>query len=172
MAVNDVYSKVYNENYKRVFSFIYKMCRDYHTAEELTQETFYQAYKSIHRFSGRSDISTWLIAIAKHTYFKYLKKNRMAPEFVDIELVADTLFDRAADNPEDTVQRQSAADAVRKIIRKMPEKYRDVVILRVYADLPFSQIGQALRISENSAKVLFFRAKNMMMEELEHASEL
>ena len=40
MAVNDVYSKVYNENYKRVFSFIYKMCRDYHTAEELTQETF------------------------------------------------------------------------------------------------------------------------------------
>lgn len=168
----DPFKELYQNCYPRVYGFLLGLCRNTDLSEELTQETFYQAYKSIHRFSGRSDISTWLIAIAKHTYFKYLKKNRMAPEFVDIELVADTLFDRAADNPEDTVQRQSAADAVRKIIRKMPEKYRDVVILRVYADLPFSQIGQALRISENSAKVLFFRAKNRMMEELEHASEL
>ena len=161
----DPFKELYQNCYPRVYGFLLGLCRNADLSEELTQETFYQAYKSIHRFSGRSDISTWLIAIAKHTYFKYLKKNRMAPEFVDIELVADTLFDRAADNPEDTVQRQSAADAVRKIIR-------NVVILRVYADLPFSQIGQALRISENSAKVLFFRAKNMMMEELEHASEL
>ena len=46
------------------------------------------------------------------------------------------------------------------------KKYRDVVLLRIYAELPFSQIALALKISENSAKVIFFRAKKKMMEVL------
>ena len=93
MAVNDVYSKVYNENYKRVFSFIYKMCRDYHTAEELTQETFFQAFRSFSSFKGKSDVFTWLAAIAKHCYFKYLRKKRGGFENVDYECIADVYFD-------------------------------------------------------------------------------
>ena len=49
---------------------------------------------------------------------------------------------------------------------EIPKKYRDVVLLRIYAELPFSQIALALKISENSAKVIFFRAKKKMMEVL------
>ena len=48
----------------------------------------------------------------------------------------------------------------------MPEKYRDVVMLRLYAELPFSEIAETLKITENSAKVLFHRAKKMLTEEL------
>ena len=49
---------------------------------------------------------------------------------------------------------------------RLLKKYRDVVLLRIYAELPFSQIALALKISENSAKVIFFRAKKKMMEVL------
>jgi beta-galactosidase/beta-glucuronidase len=49
---------------------------------------------------------------------------------------------------------------------KIPAKYRDVVMLRIYADMPFSQVAAALDISESSAKVIYFRAKKMLMEEL------
>ena len=49
---------------------------------------------------------------------------------------------------------------------------RDVVVLRVYAELPFSQVAQILRISENSAKVIYFRAKKMLMEVLKDELEM
>lgn len=54
----------------------------------------------------------------------------------------------------------------------IPKKYRDVMVLRVYAELPFSQIAQILRISENSAKVIYFRAKKMLMEVLKDELEM
>ena len=60
------------------------------------------------------------------------------------------------------------AEAVRRIINGIPEKYRDVVMLRIYGEMSFNQVAQALNISENSAKVIFFRAKKMLMEEIKN----
>lgn len=171
LAVNDVYSKVYNENYKRVFSFIYKMCRDYHTAEELTQETFFQAFRSFSSFKGKSDVFTWLAAIAKHCYFKYLRKTRGGFENVDYECIADVYFDSDdsdRQNPENLYLRSELKAAAKRLVKKLPSKYRDVVMLRIYADLSFAQVADALSISENSAKVIYFRAKKMLKEEFEH----
>ena len=51
---------------------------------------------------------------------------------------------------------------------KLLKKYRDVVLLRLYAELPFSQIAESMKITENSAKVLFHRAKKLLMEELKN----
>ncbi|NLN49749.1 MAG: sigma-70 family RNA polymerase sigma factor [Clostridiales bacterium] len=56
---------------------------------------------------------------------------------------------------------------IKEKINEIPEKYKNVVILRIYADMPFSQIAETLGISEGSAKVIFFRAKKMLMKELE-----
>ena len=81
---------------------------------------------------------------------------------------AENLFSNAISNAEEIVQKEEMAAAVRKVLDKIPAKYRDVVVLRIYAELPFSEIAESLKISESSAKVLFFRAKKMLLEELEH----
>ena len=57
-------------------------------------------------------------------------------------------------------------------MENIPKKYRDVVLLRIYAELPFSQISQSLKISESSAKVIYFRAKKMLMEVLKDELEM
>ena len=62
-----------------ILSFL-KLSRNESVSEELTQETFFQAYLSIHRFKGESDVFTWLASIAKHVYFKYMKKQKMSVE--------------------------------------------------------------------------------------------
>ena len=56
--------------------------------------------------------------------------------------------------------------AVRALVRTLPENYRDVVMLRVYAGLPFAQVAAALGIRESSAKVLYFRAKEKLAAQL------
>lgn len=164
---NSAFGRIYSEYYKRVFTFIYNMCRDYHTAEELTQETFFQAFRSFGRFRGDSDIFTWLAAVAKHTYYKHMKKNKMTVESIDVEMIAD-IYEKTEhfDSPEDSYIRKELRSATERTVKKLPQKYRDVVILRAYAELSFAEIAKSLKISENSAKVIFFRAKKMLKEEL------
>jgi RNA polymerase sigma-70 factor (ECF subfamily) len=75
-------------------------------------------------------------------------------------------------NPEVLFARNEITQTVRKIIKKIPQKYQDVVILRIYAALPFAEIAAIMHISENSAKVIYFRAKKLLMEELKHEYKL
>ncbi len=146
---------------------MYRLCRDESLSEELTQETFFQAFKSFSKYRGESELFTWLASIAKYTFFSYIRKNKQAGESVDIELLADNLLDTEND-PEETIQQHETVDAIRRAISNMPEKYRDVVVLRLYAELPFAQVAEVLHISENSAKVIFHRAKKLLSEELKN----
>lgn len=143
------------------------MCRNDDLAEELTQETFYQAFKSFRRFRGDSELFTWLAAIAKFTFLAYLRRNKSA-ECVNLDLIEDTLCDDGENDPEETAQNQETKENIRRAILNMPDKYRDVVLLRLYAELPFSQIAESMKITENSAKVLYHRAKKLLLEELKN----
>lgn len=161
------FETIYEQYFPRVYSFIYRMCRDEDLSEELTQETFFQAFRSFPKYRGESELFTWLASIAKYTFFSYMRKNRRSGEDVDIELLADTLLDPEND-PEEKMQRKETVEAIRRAISRIPEKYRDVVVLRLYAELPFSEVADALSISENSAKVIFHRAKKLLSEELKN----
>ncbi len=166
------FEALYNAYFNRVFSFLYRLCRDHHTAEELTQETFLQAYISIHRFKGGCEMSTWLISIAKHIFGKYLRKAKKSLGTVELDSLAETMCAASGDGPETAYIRQYDAQAVRNMMAKLPEKYREVLILRTYAELPFAQLARVLDISENSAKVIYFRAKKMLGEGIKNELEL
>ena len=158
------FEELYKTYFTRVYTFLYKLCSNEGLAEELTQETFYQAFTSMHRFKGQSEIFTWLASIGKHTYYKFLKKNKLHFEAINIDTVTDVFCENTNSDPEFFVQRKAVTESIRKIVNTMPDKYREVVILRVYAQLSFSEVAAAMGITENSAKVLYFRAKKMLME--------
>ena len=161
------FEQLYRDNYKRIYAFLYRLCRNVQTAEDLTQETFYQAYVSLHRFKGDSEIFTWLASIAKHMYMKYLRKNHKSLGDTDLTLIAETYCTGYEDSPDAHIERQTVIEAVRRVIKKLPQKYADVVMLRVYSELSFAQVAKVIGITENSAKVIYCRAKKMLSEELE-----
>lgn len=130
-----------------------------------------QAYTAFHRFRGECEVFTWLAAIGKHVYFRYLKKKKLRLDAANLDLVAASYLEQAV-SPEEQVQKQALERAIREVVETIPKKYRDVVLLRIYAELPFSQIALSLKISENSAKVIYFRAKKMLMEVLKHELEM
>ena len=67
---------VYRQHARTVYKFLLAQCGDAHLAEELTQETFYQAVRSVDRFDGSCKISVWLCQIAKHLWYQHLRKAR------------------------------------------------------------------------------------------------
>ena len=165
--MNDIFEKIYRDYFNGVYAFIFKLTRDSDLSEELSQETFYQAFLSFRRFKGNCDIFTWLISIAKHTYYKYLRKNRMSLSSIDFSELEK--FSQIVDengNPADTIQQKDFRERITQFVNKLPQKYYDVVLLRIYADMPFSEVAAALDITENSAKVIFYRAKKILMEDL------
>lgn len=161
------FEMLYEEYYDRVYAFLYRLSADRSLTEDLTQETFLQAYLSLHRFRGDCEIFTWLASIGKHVYFKHLKRNKKYAGAINLDYIMD-LYGEKTDDPAEYIHREYTKHAVRRILKEIPKKYRDVVLLRIYAELPFSQIASLLKISENSAKVIFFRAKKKMMEVLKH----
>lgn len=156
----DSFEDVYNKYFPRIYSFIFNLCHDSALSEEITQEAFYRAYVAFDRYNGTCDIFTWLAAIAKNTYFNYLRKNKIRP--VGLE-EADG---QSTETAEDEVFKAFESQQVQLAVKNLPKKYRDVVFLRIYAELPYSEIASYLGICESSAKVIFHRAKEMLRKEL------
>lgn len=161
------FEALYQEYFPRIYAFLYKLTESRDLAEELTQETFYQAFVSFYRFRGDSDVFTWLASIGKHTYYRYLRKNRHHIENLSAEQLIELYGEGSTEHLADTVERQLLMESTRRALLALPKKYQDVTILRVYADMSYAQIGDALHISENSARVIYFRAKKMMMEAIQ-----
>ena len=67
--------EIYRKYMPQVYNFLFSLCHDAHLSEELTQETFFQALKSIDSFRGDCKIYVWLCSIAKHLWYKELKIN-------------------------------------------------------------------------------------------------
>lgn len=172
--MQEVFEKIYRDNFQKVYAFIFKMTKDAGLSEELTQETFYQAFKSFHRFKGDCNIYTWLASIAKHVYYKYLRKKRLSLNSIDITELENFCFEEnnLGENPADTVAQKYLSRRISGFIQNLPERYRDVVLLRIYADMSFAQVAVSLGISENSARVIFYRAKKMLSEDIKNEFNL
>ncbi|MDE5753148.1 MAG: sigma-70 family RNA polymerase sigma factor [Oscillospiraceae bacterium] len=169
--MNHEFEILYQEYFPRIYAFLYKLTQSRDLAEELTQETFYQAFISFHRFRGDSDVFTWLASIGKHTYYRYLRKNKHHLENISTELLS-VFASEHSEHLEDTIERQLMAESAKKILLSLPKKYQDVMILRIYAEMNYSQIGNALHISENSARVIYYRAKKMMLEAIQNEYDM
>lgn len=162
------FERLYKEYYPRVYAFLYKLCHDSGMTEEMTQDTFYELYKSLHKYDGSCKMFTFVAGIAKNVYYKYIRKKKI--EYIDIELVKE--LQDTGDTPEEACLRSLKSREIRRVIDMLPKNYRDVVLLRVYADLTFPDIANALGISTSSAKVIFHRAKKLISEELFEKNDL
>ena len=65
------FEAVYARHFDSVYRYVYSLCRDEHTAEEITQEAFYRAMTHMDTFDGKCRLYVWLCQIAKNTYFTY-----------------------------------------------------------------------------------------------------
>lgn len=158
------FEKIYRDHRVRIYAFLVKLCNDADLAEELTQETFYQAYRSLSRYDGRCAMFTWLAAIAKNVFFTYLRKTKA--ESMVIDLYITDLAAALDDEPGYRLQRKLDIARVQKAIAGIPKKYSEVLILRIYGELPYEEIARKLGISAGSAKVIYHRAKNYVKEVL------
>ena len=142
-----------------VFRFLLSLCGDEGLAEELTSETFYQAYLHIGQFRGECKIETWLCQIARNALRKEKKRRGRIAQQDDFDGGEADFFEAIA-NKETAMQ-------IHKHLHLLKEPYREVFMLRVFGELGFREIADICGKSEVWAKVTFYRAKSKLIEDLE-----
>lgn len=154
------YDELYLIYGRKIFRFLNSLSRDEELATELTQETFYQAFLHFDQFKGKSSVYTWLCQIGKNAFFKECKRrNRLAP-------VGMATFGSSDEFVEQVIDRDNIVQ-IHEVLNKMDEPYREVFILKVYAELKFREISAIFDKSESWAKLTYYRAKEKIVRGLE-----
>ncbi|MBQ7410070.1 MAG: sigma-70 family RNA polymerase sigma factor [Clostridia bacterium] len=157
--------EIYKEYSKIVYSYLISLTNNPEIAEELMQETFYSAVKNINKYRGEAALKTWLCRIAKNKWLDYLKKIKQTNETRIDEIEEKFLLVNSFE--EEFSNKEAVIDLYKKI-HKLDEKTREVIYLRIRADLSFKEIGTIIGQSEQWARVTFYRAKVKLKEEFEN----
>ena len=150
---------VYRQHFRMVYQYLMSLTHQPDVAEELAQETFCQAVSSIHRYDGSCKITTWLCAIAKNEYLKHLRKQKKIDGFDNAE-IADI------SNLEEKLSDKDTALRIHKYLHILDEPYREVFILKVFAELSYKEIAEIFDKKETWVRVTYYRAKVRLLERL------
>lgn len=157
----DDIERVYALHAQDVYKYLLSISHDEDLAEELTQETFFRAMRTISKYNGNCKISVWLCQIAKHIWYQWLDKNSRQKQ---IELTQEI---QRAESPEFSTILHAEKTTLYKAIHSLPEPMRELVYMRLTGEFSFSEIGEILGKSESWARTTFYRAKQKIIEEME-----
>lgn len=148
------FEQTYREYQQMIYAFLLRLCGNVHLAEELTQETFYQAFKHWGDFRGQSSVSTWLCTIAKRQLYNAVRRKDALP------------LEEAAEKPgmdiADALVDSDRMMAAHRLVHRLPEPMREVFTLRTFGDLSHAQIGSLFGKSDSWARVTYYRARQML----------
>lgn len=150
--------ELYRTHAQTVYRFLYSYIHDADLSEELTQETFVRAIKSINNFNGKCKISVWLCQIAKHVLYQELAKKSKNRTTV----LGDNVEFSCSSTEELVISSENKKD-IYKMLQTLDNATREVMYLRLTGDLSFKEIGEILNKSENWARVVFFRGKSKVI---------
>ena len=157
--MQDEMELLYQDYAKSVFQFLFNLTHDADWSEELTQETFYRAFRSLHRYDGSCKMLVWLCQIAKHVWYQEVdKRNRKQT----VELVEDVPATQLS--TEEIAIHAEEKEFLYKAVYTLPVPMRDVAYMRLAGDFSFAEIGRILGKNENWARVTFYRAKLIITE--------
>ena len=149
----------YKYNFRVVYCYLFSLCRDQYTAEDLTSETFLRAIRKIDTYDDRMKPSTWLCTIGRNLYLNQVKKESRR---VDLEKVI--LADQ--DSPEDIVIRKESIQRLVQIIEELEEPRRQLFLLRRQG-LGYREIAEIMEKTETWARVTYYRVKESVLQRLE-----
>ena len=142
-----------------VFNLAYRMLGGAEEAEDAAQEIFVRLYRQLARYDPERKFSTWVLAIATNYCIDQLRRRRM--QFVPLENIIPWARARDA-GPEGEALDREAHDEVQLLLRRLPEKYRTVLVLRYWEDLSCAEIGNVLNVPEGTVKTQLHRARKAL----------
>ncbi|MBU0476058.1 MAG: sigma-70 family RNA polymerase sigma factor [Bacteroidetes bacterium] len=166
------FSKLVEQNKKLVYYLAYDMMNNREDAEDISQEVFIKAYKSLANFRGDSKFSSWLYRITMNTCLS-LRRNKSSKIKSGVEDIEDYLEHNLTEmkvsyeqNPERFAERGFMKKNIDKALNVLSPREKSVFVLRNMNDLPFGEISEILKLTLGTVRSLNFRALKKLQNQL------
>ncbi len=169
-ALDRDFSDLYRRHLRDVYSYSYYRVGNHHDAEDLTEQTFLQAYRHFERAQRESDgrpLRPWLIRIAHNLAANYYRDRSRRPQ----SSLEDASIVSAPHDTEALVEGRQELEAILGAVQRLPEDRRDALIMRFALDMDNKEIARALGRSEGATKVLIHRAIRQLEQALKAEDE-
>ena len=167
------FEKILQKYRKSVYYMLLKMVKNADDADDLTQEAFAKAFKSINKFDPKYAFSTWLFRIATNNCIDFIRKKRV--QTISIENPSDNDDDNYQleirdpdDDPNEALLRKQRKKYLKIAMEKLPEKYQMLLELRYFQELSYQEVADELDLPLGTVKAQLFRARELLQEELGH----
>ncbi len=146
-------SVLINRHKDKVYTTLFMLVKDKYLAEDLFQDTFLKIVKTIKdgRYCEQGKFLPWAVRVARNLCMDHFRRTKLQvtvtlPDGQDISSLMGT-----SELASDGIERRQVHDSVRKMVEDLPDEQREVIVLRVYADLSFKEISDLTGVSINTA---------------------
>lgn len=156
---------IYIKYGKMLYKYVFCLTGNEDITEEIVQETFLVAVKDINKFRNECKISTWLCQISKYIWYKKLKKEKLKKE-IPLDILENTLY--IEETIEENFLNKEKKIQLFKKIQEFDEDTKNVMYLRIFGNFEYSEIAEIMNKTSNWARIVFFRGKQKLKEDLEN----
>lgn len=164
---HQAYAGLVNRYQNYVFTLVLRMVRNREDAEEVAQDIFIKAYRSLADFRGASKFSTWLYTIVNTSCITFLRKKRLDTHSLDDDKVMEAADSQDSGFRANLVEQKSKQAMVSNAINLLNPDDAEIITLFYKAEQTLEEIAQVLRIEVNTAKVRLHRARTRLKEKME-----
>ena len=150
---------------KSVHALAWRKIGDFHYAEEITQDTFLQAYKNLSTLSNPDQFAGWLYVIASRLCIDWKRKQKFVPQSlqeVSVKEIEESAYTRYISEKQETASRERRYEIVEKILKRLPESERTVVTLHYLGEMTAKEIGKFLGVSVGTIDSRLHRARKRL----------
>lgn len=162
-----IFTELVNRYKNYVFSLILKFTDNREDAEEISQDVFVKAYRSLADFRGESKFSTWLYTITRKSSITFLRKRKLDTTSIDNEKMQVQLENKDSGFRANLVEAKSRQAMVNQAIAMLSPDDAQIITLFYKAEQSLEEIGVILGMEPNNVKVRLHRARGRLKEKME-----
>jgi RNA polymerase sigma-70 factor (ECF subfamily) len=151
---------LFGRHHVRVFRFVLRMTGNRETAEDIVSEVFLEIWRNAGRFEARSQVTTWILGIARHKALGLIRRHSIATSG---EEVLESIED-ATDDPEIAVQKSERCALLRDCLEQLSALHREIIDLVYYHERSISDVAEIVGVPVNTVKTRMFYARKHLAE--------
>lgn len=163
---SNAFSYIVDRHKDKAYNLAFRICCNHEEAEEVTQDAFLKAFRSLKGFKMRSSFATWLYRIVYNTAISHVRIKKKGVLSLE-DFPADATDFIGSNTNEEEAEKEYRTTLVSFALQKINEEERGLITLYYYEEMSTDEISAVTGISKSNIKVKLFRARQKMLEIIE-----
>jgi RNA polymerase sigma-70 factor (ECF subfamily) len=167
------FERIFLPHLDAAYDFARWLTRDERNAEDICQEAYLRAFKSLDSFEGESG-RAWLLAIVRNTFYSWFRKNKpdaAAVPFDEDGTIAGAELEAPIESMDRILQQRDARRVVNAALERLPQEFREAIVLRELEDLSYKEIAEVANVPIGTVMSRLARARKLLLQHLQHTRE-